>query len=213
MIFDCDGVLVDTERLTVQVYVKMLGRLGWNLTEEQMLDRFLGRTHHHMVRQIETYLGHALPDGWEKEYRRLIDNAFESELKAVDGIEEAISNIRIRDCVASSGSQERIRKTLSLTGLYPHFEGRIFSATEVTTGKPAPDLFLHAARQMSTDPADCVVVEDSPAGVQAAHSAGMRALAYAGGITPRSWLETPGTVVFADMRSLPTLLNTGMSTG
>ena len=210
VIFDCDGVLVDTERLTLQVYAGMLGRLGWHPAEGETLRRFLGRNHQHMADQIESHLGRALPDDWETEYRRLTASAFESGLSAVDGIEEALKRISIPACVASGGSHDRIRTTLSLTGLYPYFEGRIFSAAEVENGKPAPDLFLHAAQQMAAAPADCVVVEDSPAGVEASLSAGMRVLAYSGGVTPASWLTVPGAIVFSEMRSLPILLNTGI---
>lgn len=99
-----------------------------------------------------------------------------------------------------------MRHTLGLTGLYDLFDGRIFSATEVEHGKPAPDLFLHAAASIGVDPSRCVVVEDSRYGVEAARAAGMRALGFYGGLTPREWLEGPDTYVFDDMRELPALL-------
>jgi beta-phosphoglucomutase-like phosphatase (HAD superfamily) len=100
-----------------------------------------------------------------------------------------------------------MRHTLGHTGIYPYFgEGRIFSASEVAHGKPAPDLFLHAAKQMGVNPSACIVVEDSKYGIQAARAAGMRALGYAGGLTPAQWLEGPNTTVFDDMRELPRLL-------
>src|SRR5205823_11896974 len=123
-----------------------------------------------------------------------------------DGIVEALGGINLPVCVASSSGHESIRYKLELTGLYERFAGRIFSATEVTDGKPAPDLFLHAAGRMGVDPSACVVVEDSRYGVQAARAAGMRALGYAGGLTPREFLEGPDTTVFMDMRELPSLL-------
>ena len=109
-------------------------------------------------------------------------------------------------CVASSGTHERMRYTLGLTGLYDRFAGRIFSTTEVAHGKPAPDLFLHAAARMGVDPSACAVVEDSRYGVEAARAAGMRALGYAGGLTPVEFLEGPDTMIFTDMRALPRLL-------
>jgi beta-phosphoglucomutase-like phosphatase (HAD superfamily) len=115
--------------------------------------------------------------------------------------------IKLPTCVASSGSHDKMRHTLGRTGLYQRFEGRIFSAAEVAHGKPAPDLFLHAARQMGVEPARCVVVEDSQYGVQAARAAGMRAFGYSGGLTPAQWLEGHDTVVFEDMRKLPELLD------
>jgi beta-phosphoglucomutase-like phosphatase (HAD superfamily) len=120
---------------------------------------------------------------------------------------EALDRIALPSCVASSGTHEHLRYTLSLTGLYERFAGRIFSADDVAAGKPAPDLFLHAASEMTTDPAGCVVVEDSRPGVEAARAAGMRALAFAGGLTPAQLLEGPNTVVFDDMRELPGLLD------
>lgn len=109
-------------------------------------------------------------------------------------------------CVASSGTHEKLRLTLGLTGLHDRFVGRIFSATEVEQGKPAPDLFLHAAARMGATPERCVVVEDSAAGVEAARRAGMRSFGFAGGLTPASWLEGPGTTVFHDMAELLALL-------
>ena len=119
---------------------------------------------------------------------------------------EALDAIAVPTCVASSGTHERIRFSLGLTGLLERFEDRIFSATDVERGKPAPDLFLHAARSLGVDPSRCAVVEDSPFGVAAARSAGMRAFGYAGGLTAAERLEGPGTIVFEDMRELPGLL-------
>ena len=109
-------------------------------------------------------------------------------------------------CVASSGSHAKMRRTLGFTRLYDRFSGRIFSAEEVANGKPAPDLFLHAAMSIGVSPVRCVVVEDSRHGVQAARAAGMRSLGYSGGLTPAAWLEGADTVVFEDMRKLPALL-------
>jgi HAD superfamily hydrolase (TIGR01509 family) len=127
-------------------------------------------------------------------------------LSPVEGLPEALDAITLPTCVASSGSHEKMRHTLGRTGLYDHFAGRIYSATEVARGKPAPDLFLHAAQKMGVDPAACVVVEDSRPGVQAARAAGMRAFGYAGGLTPAEGLEGADTVVFHHMRKLPTLI-------
>ena len=123
-----------------------------------------------------------------------------------DGVLVDSERIMAAMCVASSGSHGKIRRSLTLTGLYERFEGRIFSASEVANGKPAPDLFLHAAACSGVPPARCVVVEDSRYGVQAARAAGMAVFGYAGGVTPAHWLEGPGTVVFHDMRALPRLL-------
>jgi HAD superfamily hydrolase (TIGR01509 family) len=155
---------------------------------------------------IEAHLGRKLPDGWAEEIERQYRHAFDAELAPVDGVLEALDRITLPTCVASSGTHEHLRYTLSLTGLYDRFAGRIFSADDVAAGKPAPDLFLHAASEMAADPAGCVVVEDSRPGLEAARAAGMRALAFAGGLTPAELLEGPDTVVFDDMRELPELL-------
>ncbi|GAB2938689.1 hypothetical protein GCM10027028_44450 [Streptomyces sundarbansensis] len=130
--------------------------------------------------------------------------ALAAELTPVEGIVDALTHLPT--CVASSGSHDKMRFTLGMTGLHPRFEGRIFSATEVEHGKPAPDLFFHAAREMGIAPAACAVVEDSQYGLRAARAADMRAFAYAGGLTPADRLEGPDTVVFDDMRRLPGLL-------
>lgn len=209
VIFDCDGVLVDTERLAVRVDVAVLAELGWAMTEADVVERFMGRSDGYMVAQIEAHLGRSLPPNWEEPFQPWYRKAFEAELTPVPGILDALDDIAIATCVASSGTHEKMRYTLGLTGLYDRFAGRIFSVTEVAHGKPAPDLFLHAANQMGTPPADCAVVEDSRYGIEAARAAGMRAFGYAGGLTPRHRLEGPGTVVFDDMHELPRLLRDG----
>jgi HAD superfamily hydrolase (TIGR01509 family) len=206
VIFDCDGVLVDTERIAVKIDVVVLAELGWTLTQAEVIERFMGRSDEEMTREIEAHLGRRLPTGWEEPFRHLYREAFAAELEPVPGVVEALDAIAIPTCVASSGTHEKIRFTLGLTGLYERFAGRIFSASEVARGKPAPDLFLHAARKMGVPPAGCAVVEDSRYGVEAARAAGMRAFGYAGGLAPRRALEGSETVVFDDMRELPRLI-------
>jgi HAD superfamily hydrolase (TIGR01509 family) len=208
VIFDCDGVLVDSEPLGIEVDLQMLAELGWRLSEAEAIERFVGRSEKHMLAEIERHLGRQLPPGWQREYQQLCRDTFASRLLAVDGILEALDRIEVETCVASSGDHARMRYTLGLTGLYERFEGRIFSATEVAHGKPAPDLFLHAADHMGVAPAACVVVEDSHWGVQAAQAANMRVLAYAGGVTAADALSGPGATVFYDMRDLPGLIAT-----
>jgi HAD superfamily hydrolase (TIGR01509 family) len=205
VIFDCDGVLVDSERLAVKVESALVSELGWPLTEADVLQRFVGRSDAYMLREIERALGRAVPE-WQSTYEARLHKAFRSELAVVDGIVDALDQLTAASCVASSGTYDKMRLTLGLTGLLGRFEGRIFSATEVPHGKPAPDLFLHAASRMGVVPQRCLVVEDSRSGVEAARAAGMRSLGYAGGLTPRDWLEGPGTVVFDDMTMLPALV-------
>ena len=206
VIFDCDGVLVDSEPISVRVDVELFAEVGLPMTEAEVIDRFVGRSPEVIVAAIEDQLGHGLPDGvFERAERRLRD-AWATELTPVDGIVQALEQITDPVCVASSSTHDSLRYKLELTGLYERFAGRIFSATEVANGKPAPDLFLHAAEQMGTDPSRCVVVEDSHHGVQAARAAGMNVLAYAGGVTPADVLIGPSTIVFRDMRALPQLI-------
>ena len=206
VIFDCDGVLVDSERLAIRVDVQVLASLGWPMSEDEVVRRFVGKSDAHMQREIEEHLGRKLPHGWDHGFREMYLDTFRRELRPVDGIEEALGAIATPTCVASSGSHEKMKFTLGLTGLWSRFEGRIFSATEVAHGKPAPDLFLHAAARMGVAPAECAVVEDSRFGIEAARAAGMRAFGYAGGVTGADQLAGPGTVVFSDMRELPRLL-------
>jgi HAD superfamily hydrolase (TIGR01509 family) len=206
VIFDCDGVLVDSERIVIRIDAMILEQLGWSLTEAEIVERFVGRSTESITVDIEAHIGRSLPSDWEDEFESLYRDALARELIPVDGIAEALDAIMLPTCVASSGSHEKMRFTLGLTGLYERFAGRIFSASEVARGKPEPDLFLHAAAQMGVAPAACVVVEDSEPGVRAARAAGMRVFGYAGGVTPAARLEAHATVVFDDMRDLPTLL-------
>lgn len=206
VIFDCDGVLVDSDRIAVQVEVLVFERLGWPLTEAEITERFAGMSDQDMIAAIEAHLGRTLPPGWDEEFGPLYRKAYEAHLAPVDGVVDALNEIAVPTCVASSGGHEKMRFTLGLAGLYDQFAGRIFSASEVARGKPAPDLFLHAAHRMGVPPAACAVVEDSAYGVQAARAAGMRAFAYAGGLTPAHRLAGTGTVVFDDMHKLPALL-------
>lgn len=211
VIFDCDGVLVDSERLSIRVDAIYLERLGWPMPEAEIIERFVGRSDADMRAEIEGHIGGPIPAEVDEEFDRLYRETFAAELAPVDGIRKALGAIPIPRCVASSGDREKIRRNLALTGLAGYFGDRIFSATDVARGKPAPDLFLHAAERMGADPTRCAVVEDSVFGVDAALAAGMRAFAYAGGVTPAERLARPGTVVFTDMRGLPGLIESAGS--
>ena len=206
VIFDCDGVLIDSERLAVKVDVRVLAELGWPLSEAEVIERFMGRSDREARATIEAHLGRPLRDDWQDRVKRLYHETFAAELAPVEGVLEALDRIALPSCIASSATHEHLKYTLSLTGLYERFAGRIFSVDDVARGKPAPDLFLHAAAQMGAEPVSCVVVEDSRPGVAAARAAGMRVLAFAGGLTPAERLDGPATTVFDDMRELPRLL-------
>jgi HAD superfamily hydrolase (TIGR01509 family) len=208
VIFDCDGVLIESERLAVELDIAMLADIGWQLSREEVIARFMGRSYENMLAQIEEFLGRPVDPGWteawDARYRELL------ELEPVEGVADAIDAIhaaQIRTCVASSSSHRHLETNLGRVGLHERLVGRIFSASEVEHGKPAPDLFLHAAATIGVAPERCVVIEDSRYGVQAARAAGMPVLAYAGGgMTPLSALEGSGTTVFHTMTELPGLL-------
>lgn len=204
VIFDCDGVLVDSEPIAVRVEVGLLAEVGWPLTEAEVLERFVGRKDADVLAEIEAHVGRSLPE-WDQRYRTALYDAFETQLTAVEGVAPAIDAVEaagVATCVASSGTHDKMRRTLGRTGLWDRFEGRIFSSSEVANGKPAPDLFLHAAASMGVGPERCVVVEDSRAGAAAARAAGMRCVGYAGGLTPAAWLEAEGAEVITDMAQL-----------
>jgi len=184
VIFDCDGVLVDSERITNQVFAAMLEELGLVFTLEDMFEQFVGHSMVYCLEKITGLLGKPPPEDFLPCYRARTKAALEIQLTAVPGIEQALDSITLPYCVASSGDHEKMRLTLGITGLWPRFEGRLFSVTEVKQAKPAPDIFLHAAERCGAAPDACIVVEDSPAGVRAAVAAGMTVLGYAA-LTPR----------------------------
>jgi HAD superfamily hydrolase (TIGR01509 family) len=207
VIFDCDGVLVDSERLACELQVERLAELGISMTAAEVTERFLGRSIAYVNAAIAEQLGSPPPTDhqhyWEGRYRELMSE----RLRPIPGVVEALRQITLPVCVASSSGPESIAFKLSLCRLAERFGDRIFSATQVRHGKPAPDLFLLAADHQNADPARCAVIEDSPVGVQAGRAAGMRTFAYAGaGTVARDQLDGEATVVFDDMRRLPELL-------
>jgi HAD superfamily hydrolase (TIGR01509 family) len=206
VIFDCDGVLVDSDRIALRIQAERITALGLPTTYEDCVRDFLGLGMPGTLRILAERLGRPLPEGWAEDLDAAVREAFRRELRPVDGIVAALDGIAVPTCVASSGSQEKMRLTLGLTGLRERFAGRIFSADEVARGKPAPDLFLHAAERMGTAPGDCVVVEDSPFGAAAARSAGMSALGYAPEGDGEA-LAREGATVFNSMADLPTLID------
>ncbi|MGV9310661.1 HAD family hydrolase [Streptomyces sp. NPDC003691] len=209
VIFDCDGVLVDSEGIAVRLFVGLGAELGWPLTEAEVTEQFIGRSVADNFARIADRVGPDRAALWRERFARLHRTAVEDGLAPVEGVVDALDTLEelaVPVCVASGGSHETMRLTLGRTGIRRYFEGRVFSADEVAAGKPAPDLFLYAAGRIGVHPSACVVVEDSSHGVQAARAAGMRALGYAGGLTPAARLAGPGTTVFDDMRQLPGLL-------
>jgi HAD superfamily hydrolase (TIGR01509 family) len=204
VIFDCDGVLVDSEPAAHREFVAALAELGLEPRSDDA-DAFVGLSMTRSVEIIEERLGGAVPDDFVARLKERTFRAFRAGLRPVPGVREALDRIPWPYCVASSGEHEKMRLTLGLTGLLPRFEGRMFSATEVKRGKPHPDLFLHAARTLGAAPRDCTVVEDSVPGVRGAVAAGMRVLGYSAR-TDAGRLTAAGATPFADMARLPTLV-------
>ncbi|ASY63980.1 Hydrolase in polyol utilization gene cluster, haloacid dehalogenase-like family [Sinorhizobium sojae CCBAU 05684] len=180
VIFDCDGVLVDSEPISLAVLVESLEAAGVFMTTSEAGERFLGRSLKSMSAILHEEYGLATDDAFLEGMRMRLYARFRQELKPVRGVREAASQLDGACCVASSSQPERIRLSLTVTGLIDLFEPHIFSASMVAHGKPAPDLFLHASAEMGYRPADCIVIEDSPAGIEAAKAAGMRVFAFAG---------------------------------
>ncbi|MCY1667072.1 HAD family hydrolase [Rhizobium sp. SL86] len=181
VIFDCDGVLVDSEPLSIRVLIDVARAHGAELDEAEAYRKFLGRSLSNLISVLDTDFGIAADAGFLERMRSDLYRRFETELQPVSGVADALATLPFRRCVASSSQPERIRLSLRLTGLLAFFEPHIFSATMVDNGKPAPDLFLHAAQVMQTEPVDCIVIEDSPAGILAAKRAGMTVFAFTGG--------------------------------
>jgi HAD superfamily hydrolase (TIGR01509 family) len=183
VIFDCDGVLVDSERISNGVLARLLSDEGLATTLAQARRDYQGLLLGEVLESAEAKLGRSLGPGWLAGYERERELAFRRELQPVAGAAETVARVRaagVEVCVASQGKLEKTRLSLQLTGLRPLFaEEALFSAESVARGKPHPDLFLHAAGAMGADPVSCVVVEDTPSGVTAAVAAGMRALGYA----------------------------------
>jgi len=180
LIFDCDGVLVDSEPLSCLIDSEVLTECGVPYTAEDVARDFTGVSIKDQIARIEAERGIRLPDDFTQRLNRTLFKRFETDLKPIEGVRNAILSLPFPRCVASSSIPERIALSLRVTGLADLFEN-IFSSTQVARGKPAPDLFLHAAQQMNTPPEDCLVIEDSIAGVQAARAAGMRVIGFTGG--------------------------------
>lgn len=209
VIFDCDGVLVDSERLAAPILAELLTELGLPTTAADVDRDFRGRSWEHGLTVIEARRGAPPWPDLRERYRAALFAAFDAELQAIEGIAHALDALDaagIPRCVASSGDHERIRRGLRAAGLLERFpDEAIFSVDDVTRGKPAPDLFLHAAARMGFEPATSAVVEDSVAGAQAGVAAGMTVLGYAAD-TPAEELAAAGAIPFVSMAELPRLL-------
>ncbi|WP_051723508.1 HAD family phosphatase [Streptomyces albus] len=211
VIFDNDGVLVDSEPISNRALAAYLTELGHPTTYEDSLRDYMGSAMHRVHDLVLARSGRRLPDDFDETFHRRVFEEFRRRLRPVPGVDGVLAGLAaagVPYCVASSGSHERIRVTLTTTGLYDHFgEERIFSAQDVGRGKPAPDLFLHAAAAMGVPPGRCAVVEDSPLGVRAAVAAGMDVYGFTA-LTPAGELAE-ATALFSAPAELPLLLGHG----
>ena len=202
VIFDCDGVLVDSEGLENQLLVDLAARHGLDVDADYAHRAFLGRKLAECVELIEQAGGGKLPETFIPDYRRELAVVVARELQPTEGIHAALRQIHCRTCVATNGTQQKMRLALDVTGLRDFFADRLFSAYDINAWKPAPDLFLFAAKTMGVAPENCVVVEDSPPGIAAAEAAGMTVIAYRPTDTPG-----PGVVTIDAMAELPAALS------
>ena len=211
IIFDCDGVLVDSEVISCRAHAETLTRHGYPITAEEVLQRFLGLSDREARLIVEAEIGRGLPDDFEMQMKQAALRLYADDLHLIPHIAETVAAIGLPKCVASSGTPEKIRHGLKCAGLYDMLVPHIFSAVQVKRGKPAPDLFLFAAEQMGAAPERCIVIEDSVPGVTGARAAGMTVLGFHGGshCTPghAAMLRKAGAAVtFDDMRQLPGLI-------
>jgi HAD superfamily hydrolase (TIGR01509 family) len=211
VIFDCDGVLVDSEVISCRAHAEMLTRHGYPITSDEVLARFLGVSDREARLIIEAELGRYLPDDFELQVKQATLQFYAGDLQAISYVGETIGAIALPKCVASSGTPEKIQHGLICAGLYDLLAPHIFSASQVKRGKPSPDLFLFAAEQMQVAPQRCLVIEDSLPGVTAARAAGMTVLGFHGGSHCRPGhgdvLRAAGALmIFDDMRELPGLI-------
>lgn len=208
VLFDCDGVLVDSEPIANPVFTAHINAAGIKMDVEEVMRRFVGMSLPDCVDLLNKEFDLSLGPDWIKELRADTDEAFRKELTAIPGANDAVQAVAssgIPFCVASSGSIEKMDITLGMTGMLEHFTGRMFTAWDVAHGKPWPDLFLHAAKTMGAAPATCVVIEDSVPGVKAGISAGMQVLAYVPDGNAQKFRDL-GACPFQDMAEIPALL-------
>lgn len=201
IIFDCDGVLVDSERIANEVFARVLNEeCGLSLTLEDMFNTFVGHSSSQCMRIIKDMLGHAPPGNLENRYKFEINETLSRDVTAVQKIEQALDEISIPICVASSGSHEKMHTTLGKTNLLNRFKGKLFSTSDVENGKPAADIYLYAAKQMGNiSPTNCLVIEDSPLGVQGGVAAGMTVFGYTELMNRERLLSTGAHHLFDDM--------------
>ena len=210
IIFDCDGVLIDSEVISATVLIELAAAHGVALTRDHIRDHFVGRSFPTVARHIREAFAVDLPPGFEAAYRAELLARFEREMRPTPGIAALLPRVRLPCCVATSSSPQRVARSLAISGLAGFFGDRVFTASLVARGKPAPDLFLHVARVMGAAPARCLVIEDSRPGIEAAQAAGMAVTLYTGGshLGGKAFDTHPPVVAFDDWAMFPALVPT-----
>jgi HAD superfamily hydrolase (TIGR01509 family) len=207
VIFDCDGVLIDSEPIANRVFARELESVGIFMTTDEVIRTFIGRSRDTCIEMAGRMRGEPLPADFGRRWDAAFHEALENEVKPVAGVAELLRTLTLPYCVASNGEPFHMRLGLTAAGLMPLVEGRLFSAAQVAHPKPAPDLFLHAAKTMGYAPERCAVIEDTPTGVKAGVAAGMKVFAYVGAThADHDALRASGGTLFTEMSSLPALL-------
>lgn len=206
IIFDCDGVLVNSESISAKIFQEMANELGFDVDYETAVERFAGTSMTENLKFIEENIKGNLPKGFEQDFRNRTYEAFKTDLKPIEGVHALIEKVKVPFCVASSGPISKIRLNLTATNLIDKFEGRIFSSYEINSWKPQPGIFLHAAKEMGYSPEECIVIEDSEAGVMAAIAGGFRVFALSD-LKKKETIEKLGATVFSGMDELSSILN------
>ncbi|HMQ69649.1 MAG TPA: HAD family phosphatase [Ignavibacteria bacterium] len=212
IIFDCDGVLVDSEEIGTGVLLSMAKEFGLRMTLEEAMMNFSGRSLKDCLNEIENRTGQKLPEDFTDVFRKKTFEKYESELQPVKGVKEFIESLTISFCVASSGPMDKIRSNLSITGLAEKFGDNVFSSYLINSWKPDPEIFLHAAKEMGFSPKECIVIEDSKAGVISAKRGGFTVYALANENNSQI-LQTEGAIIFYRFEELDILLNSEKNTG
>ena len=207
VIFDCDGVLIDSEPIANRIFAEQLSRAGLDMPLDEVMRTFVGRTRDGCIELAARMLGRELPEDFARTWDKALFDALEREVRPVDGIEQVLDGLELPWCVASNGEPQRMRLALRAAGLLQRVGERLFSARQVARPKPAPDLFLYAASRMGARADACAVVEDTPTGVKAGVAAGMKVFGYAGAPhTDAAQLREAGATTFTAMAQLPRLL-------
>ena len=207
IIFDCDGTLVDSEDVTNRIVAEMAGELGIKMTGAEATTIFVGKTLDEVMYKMRELSGNEVPKNWLERLINKVSMAWKNELNPVEGVRELLQSLTIPVCVASNGAASHVRESLKITGLHDFFKEQIFTASDVGIPKPAPDLFLYAAKKMGFEPSDCVVVEDSITGVMAAVSAKIKVYGLIKFYSAEE-LQNAGAIPFASMKDLAYLLVT-----